>query len=121
MPGSPLTTPQSGEVTSTCPSPEYLFLGTSNGTVNYVNRSFKIVRSFRACDEGTIVRMKHVEDTTFLLTVIEDLPNEPKLKLWDLDKTEKTGLPRCLSTVTIQNNGNHYPVSPARVRQCPRH
>jgi vacuolar protein sorting-associated protein 11 len=55
--------------------------------------------------------MKQIEGTSLLVTVAEDLPNEPVLKVWALDKTEKkTGAPRCLSTVTVQNARRPFPV-----------
>jgi hypothetical protein len=41
----------------------------------------------------------------------EDLSNEPVLKVWALDKTEKkTGNPRCQSTVSIHNGRKQFPV-----------
>ena len=56
--------------------------------------------------------MKHVDGTSLLVTIAEDLSNEPVLKVWALDKTEKkTGGPKCLSTVGIQNGKKQFPVS----------
>ena len=56
--------------------------------------------------------MKQVEGTALLVTISEDLSNEPLLKTWALDKTEKkTGAPKCLSTLSIQNGRKQFPVS----------
>ena len=42
----------------------------------------------------------------------EDLSHEPELKAWALDKLDKkTGLPKCLSTVSINNGKKPFPVS----------
>ncbi len=46
-----------------------------------------------------------------LVTVAEDLSNEPVLKVWALDKLEKkTGVPKCQSTLSIQNGQKQFPV-----------
>jgi vacuolar protein sorting-associated protein 11 len=56
--------------------------------------------------------MKQVENTSLLVTIAEDLPNDPVLKVWALDKTEKkTGAPRCLSAVSVQNARRPFPVN----------
>ena len=56
--------------------------------------------------------MRQIEGTSLLVTIAEDLPNEPVLKVWALDKIEKkTGAPRCLSTVSVQNGRRPFPVS----------
>ena len=69
------------------------------------------MRSFKAHDSGTITQMKQLKNTSLLLTVAEDLSNEPVLKVWALDKIEKkTGIPRCLSTLTIRNGQKQFPV-----------
>ncbi|KAL9636966.1 MAG: hypothetical protein Q9164_002496 [Protoblastenia rupestris] len=61
---------------------------------------------------GTITQMKQVEGTALLVTISEDLSNEPLLKVWALDKTEKkTGAPKCLSTLGIHNGRKQFPIS----------
>lgn len=56
--------------------------------------------------------MRQVEGTALLVTVGEDLSSEPILKVWALDKpVKKTGLPTCLSTVTIHNGRKPFPIS----------
>lgn len=70
------------------------------------------MRSFRAYDAGNITHMKQVEGTSLLVTIAEDLSNEPVLKVWALDKPDKkTGIPRCLSMVSVQNGRRQFPVS----------
>lgn len=55
-----------------------------------------------------------------LVTIAEDLSNEPVLKVWALDKTEKkTGIPRCQSTLPIQNGRKQFPVWYTAVQEVP--
>jgi hypothetical protein len=62
--------------------------------------------------------MKQVQGTSLLVTIAEDMPHEPVLKVWALDKLEKkTGIPRCVSTLSINNGRKPFPVSLAR-RVC---
>jgi hypothetical protein len=56
--------------------------------------------------------MKQVDGTALLVTVAENLSDEPLLKVWALDKVEKkTGAPKCLSSLAIQNARRQFPVS----------
>jgi len=56
--------------------------------------------------------MKQVEGTSLLVTISETLASEPTLRVWALDKLEKkTGIPRCQSTLTIQNGRKQFPIS----------
>lgn len=56
--------------------------------------------------------MKQVPGTSLLVTIAEELPNEPILKVWALDKVEKrTGIPQCQSTLTIQNGRKPFPIT----------
>lgn len=99
-------------MTSLCTGSENLFLGTSDGTVHILSSGFKVVRSFRAYDSGASIRHMHqVSGTTYLTTIAEDLSNDPVLKVWALDKVEKkTGGPKCLSTLSVQNGKRQFPV-----------
>lgn len=55
--------------------------------------------------------MKQVEGTSLLVTIGEDLSNEPELKVWALDQLEKkTGAPKCLSALTVHNGRKQFPV-----------
>ncbi|KAI9666733.1 MAG: hypothetical protein M1831_001508 [Alyxoria varia] len=104
---------KNGEVTSTCAGTSSLFAGTSNGRVFQLSQAFKIIRAFDASEGGApITHMTQPNGTQFMLTVAEDLSNDPVLKMWALDKPEKkTGLPQCLATVNIQNGRQQFPIS----------
>lgn len=54
--------------------------------------------------------MRQINDTALLVTLAEDLSNEPVLKVWALDTEKKDGGPRCLSTVSVQNARRQFPV-----------
>jgi hypothetical protein len=89
-----------------------VFFGSADGVVRILSQAFKVVRSFKAHEAGSITHMKQVQGTSLLVTISEDLSNEPVLKVWALDKLEKkTGIPRCQSTLSIQNGRKQFPVS----------
>ncbi|KKK24724.1 vacuolar protein [Aspergillus rambellii] len=89
-----------------------VFLGSTDGFVHTLSSSFKAVQSFKASESGSITHIKQLEKTSLLVTIAEDLLNEPVLKVWALDKPEKkTGAPRCLSTTSVQNARRLFPVS----------
>ncbi|KAF2271412.1 vacuolar protein sorting-associated protein 11 [Westerdykella ornata] len=101
-----------GTITSVVSGSESIFLGSADGVVRILSQAFKVVRSFRAHDSGAITHMKQVQGTALLVTIAEDLSNEPVLKVWALDKLEKkTGMPRCQSTLTIHNGRKQFPIS----------
>lgn len=59
--------------------------------------------------------MKQIDGTALLVTISEDLSNEPILKVWALDKTEKKGgAPKCLSSLGVQNGRKQFPVGSNR-------
>jgi len=102
---------EGNEISSVCSGSDSLFLGSYDGYVRIVGSSWKVVRSFQAHDVGSITHMRQVEGTSMLVTVAEDLSNEPVLKVWALDRVvKKTGMPTCLSTVTINNGKKQFPV-----------
>ncbi|KAF4556432.1 hypothetical protein D9617_1g083100 [Elsinoe fawcettii] len=89
-----------------------VYVGAPDGTIRLLNQSFKSVQSFKAHDSGSITHITPVPNSSYLVTLAEDLPNEPELKVWALDKTEKkTGVPKCLCTISIQNGRRPFPVS----------
>ncbi|KAG9233185.1 vacuolar protein sorting protein-like protein [Amylocarpus encephaloides] len=103
---------EANEISCLCSGSESLFLGSFDGVVRILSPTFKIIRTFQAYDIGSITHMKQVEGTSLLVTVSEDLPSEPILKVWALDKpVKKTGLPTCQSTLNIQNGRKPYPIS----------
>ncbi|CZS97412.1 related to PEP5 protein [Rhynchosporium agropyri] len=100
------------EISCVCSGSENLFLGSHDGVVRILSSSFKILRTFQAHDTGSITHMKQVEGTSLLVTISEDISNEPVLKVWALDKpVKKTGLPTCQSTLSIQNGRKPFPIS----------
>ncbi|KAI3391413.1 hypothetical protein diail_7364, partial [Diaporthe ilicicola] len=102
----------SNEISSVCSGSDSLFLGSVDGHVRIVGPSWRIVRSFQAHENVRISHMRQVEGTSLLVTVGEDLSGEPVLKVWALDKpVKKTGVPTCLSSVTIYNGRKQFPVS----------
>lgn len=97
-----------------CTGSGSLFLGTADGFVHIISPTFKIVRSFQASDSGSINHIKQIQGTALLVTITDDVPSEPVLKVWALDIAEKrTGDPRCLSTVSVNNARRRFPVSNA--------
>ncbi|PGG98747.1 hypothetical protein AJ79_08767 [Helicocarpus griseus UAMH5409] len=100
------------DISTLCNGSQNLFLGTNDGLVHILSQSFKVLRSFKAHDTGSITHMRQVDSTALLVTISEDLLNEPVLKVWALDREEKkSGAPKCLSTVLVQNGRRQFPVS----------
>lgn len=80
--------------------------------MHLLDQSFKSTRSWKAHDAGSVTHVKQVNDTAYLLTLSEDLSHEPELKVWSLEQSEKkTGHPRCLSSITVQNGRKNFPVT----------
>ncbi|RFU34575.1 hypothetical protein B7463_g1789, partial [Scytalidium lignicola] len=103
---------ENNEISCVCSGSENLFLGSYDGFVRILSPSFKILRTFQAHETGAIRHMKQVEGTSLLVTIAEDLSNEPVLKVWALDKpVKKTGLPTCQSTLSIHNGRKQFPIS----------
>jgi hypothetical protein len=91
-------------------------LGSSDGVVRILNQGFKVVRTFKAYDGGSISHMKQVPGTSLLVTIAEDLSTEPLLKVWALDKLDKkTGVPKCLSQLNVHNGRKPFPVRTLRI------
>ena len=91
-----------------------LFLGTSNGTVRILSRALRVVRSFHASDGDTLAvsHIRQIKDTAYLVTISEDLSSDPQLRVWALDKEEKkTGGPKLLCTIGVQNGKRPFPVT----------
>ncbi|KAM0233513.1 hypothetical protein ACHAPO_007212 [Fusarium lateritium] len=101
---------EGNEISSVCAGSDSLFLGSFDGYVSIINKSWKVVKRFQAYEAGSITHMRQVERTSLLLTVAEDMSSEPVLKVWALDKlVKKTNTPTCLSTVMINNNRRQFP------------
>ena len=88
-----------------------MFIGGNDGYIRILSSTFKVVRSFKAHDAGSITHLKQLEGTALLVSIAEDLSNEPSLKVWALDKSEKKSVgPKCLSTLSIHNGRKQFPV-----------
>ncbi|KAK0866139.1 Vacuolar protein sorting-associated protein 11 [Friedmanniomyces endolithicus] len=100
-----------GSVSCVTAGPSNIFVGTPSGTVHLLDQTFKPARSWRAHD-ASVTHVKQVPDTSYLLTLSEDLSHEPELKVWSLDQTEKkSGQPKCLSSIIVQNGRKNFPVT----------
>jgi len=98
-------------VTCVASGSDNVFFGSSDGIVRILSQAFKTIRTFKAHETGSITHMKQVQGTALLVTIAEDLSNEPVLKVWALDKLEKkTGSPKCQSTLSIHNGRKQFPV-----------
>ncbi|PKC62550.1 vacuolar protein sorting protein VPS11 [Rhizophagus irregularis] len=62
---------------------------------------------------GRVTHMKQIKQKNILLTVgEEDFPIFPIIKIWDLDKQDKSkGIPICLRTIKVNHGGKPFPVS----------
>lgn len=87
-------------------------MGTPSGFVQVLDHTFKLTRSWQVHESSGVTNIKLVPNTSYLVTITEDLTNEPQLRVWNLDQTEKkTGDPKCLCTLTVQNGLKPDPVS----------
>lgn len=95
-----------------------ILVGTDDGTVNCLDQNFKLARSWRAHEAGSVNNIKQIPNTSYVLTLAEDLIHEPELKVWNLDQTErKSGHPKLLCTLTVQNARKNFPVSALAVTE----
>nr|POE71978.1 vacuolar protein sorting-associated protein 11 like [Quercus suber] len=86
--------------------------GTPDGIIHLLDPTFKSVRSWKAHATGNVTHAKEVPETSYLITIAEDLAQEPELKVWSLDQLEKkTGYPKCLCTIPVQNGRENFPVT----------
>ncbi|EGP84623.1 uncharacterized protein MYCGRDRAFT_101271 [Zymoseptoria tritici IPO323] len=90
----------------------HIFVGTPDSYIHLLDQTFKPARSWKAHDAGSLTRAVQIPETPYLLTLAETLSTEPELKVWNLDQSEKkTGIPKCLCTLTIQNGRRSFPVT----------
>lgn len=90
-----------------------LFLGTTDGHIRVLSKALTVVRTFRASDShAAVIHLRQIPDTAFLVSISEDLSSEPELRVWALDRTDKkSGGPKCLCTVAVQNGKRLFPVT----------
>ncbi|KAK4540512.1 hypothetical protein LTR36_009150 [Oleoguttula mirabilis] len=88
-----------------------IIVGTPDGVVHLLDQTFKATRSWRAHTTGSVTHANQVPETSYIITLSEDLSHEPELKVWSLDQTEKkTGNPKCLCSLSVQNQRKTFPV-----------
>ncbi|KAI6244613.1 Vacuolar protein sorting-associated protein 11 [Erysiphe necator] len=103
---------ENNEITYVCSGPENIFFGCDDGVVRVLSPAFVVIQTFKAYDNGSITYMKQMQGTSFLVTIAEDITNEPVLKVWALNKpVKKTGLPTCQSSLSIQNGRKPFPIT----------
>ena len=70
-------------------------------------------QTFKVADAAVpVIFLRLIPDTAFLVSISEDLSSDPSLRVWALDRIDKkTGTPRCLSTVAVQNGKRLFPVT----------
>ncbi|KAK5165475.1 Vacuolar protein sorting-associated protein 11 [Saxophila tyrrhenica] len=91
---------------------QYIFVSTDGGVVQLLDHNFKSTRSWKAHERGDVSNIKQIPDTSYLITLSEDLSHEPELKVWNLDQIERrTGHPKCLCTLTVQNGRKNFPMT----------
>nr|POF03534.1 vacuolar protein-sorting-associated protein 11 like [Quercus suber] len=86
--------------------------GTPDGVVHLLDPSFKSTRSWKAHATGGVTHARQIPETAYLITIAEDLSQEPELKVWSFDQSEKkTGHPKCLCTIPVQNGRKNFPIT----------
>eukprot|EP00698_Gefionella_okellyi_P004226 TRINITY_DN13925_c0_g1_i1.p1 TRINITY_DN13925_c0_g1~~TRINITY_DN13925_c0_g1_i1.p1 ORF type:complete len:890 (+),score=210.52 TRINITY_DN13925_c0_g1_i1:33-2702(+) len=70
-----------------------LVLGDSEGFINFIDRSYKLSPlTFQAYEEP-VAHMQQMKTHNILITVGDDKGMRNMLKIWNLDKTDKSGIP----------------------------
>lgn len=89
-----------------------MFVGSTNGRISILSAAFRVIRSFKAYDEEiSVAHLRQIPDTSLLVSIGENLTADPLLKVWALDKSDKTSTdPKCLCTVSVQNGRRQFPV-----------
>ena len=59
----------SNEISSVCAGSDSLFVGSNDGSVSIIGKSWKVVRRFQAHESGRVTHMRQVEGTSVLVTV----------------------------------------------------
>ncbi|RKF59145.1 Vacuolar protein sorting-associated protein 11-like protein [Erysiphe neolycopersici] len=109
---------ENNEISYVCSGTENIFFGCEDGIVQVLSPAFKVLRTFKAYDNGSITYMKQMRGTSYLVTIAEDITNEPVLKVWTLNKiVKKTGLPTCQSTLSIQNGRKPFPITSVAIME----
>lgn len=60
---------EGNEISSVCTGSESLFLGSHDGWVSIIGKSWKVVKRFPAHEGASITNMRQVEGTSLLVTI----------------------------------------------------
>lgn len=90
-----------------------LILGDSQGFINLVDRDFT-ARAFQA-HKRTVQLIQQLKQQPVLITLgADDDAFSHTVKLWDMEKEERSGDPICLKTIQLQSKSTT--TNPVRVR-----
>lgn len=75
---------ENNEISSVCAGSDSLFLGSGDGFVSIIGKSWKAVKKFQAHEAGRITHMRQVEGTSLLVTVAVSIDDagEPERLRW---------------------------------------
>lgn len=76
-----------------------LIFGDTDGFLNMVDRDFNVT-SFQAY-ENTVTHLQQLKQRNILLSLGTDEEIYPILKIWNLDKIDKTGTPVCMRSIPL--------------------
>ena len=76
-----------------------LTLSDTDGFLNMVDRDFNVT-SFQAY-ENTVTHLQQLKQRNILLSLGTDEEIYPILKIWNLDKIDKTGTPVCMRSIPL--------------------
>jgi hypothetical protein len=98
------------EITCSSSGRGNLIFGDANGFLNMVDRDFKVY-SFPAY-RGAVSHVEQLKQSNILVTVgSDDEGITPTLKVWNLEKADKTGNPLCLRSLRIVPPNANTPVA----------
>ncbi|KAI8830843.1 hypothetical protein BC829DRAFT_437924 [Chytridium lagenaria] len=102
---------QSMDVTISAGGRGSLFFGDSKGNIALVNHSLSLVFSFQAY-QGPVTHMKMMKNRNLLVTIGDDEAGIPVVKVWNLDKMDKSNRAPSLARSTKVQHGNKiFPVT----------
>ncbi|XP_023235262.1 vacuolar protein sorting-associated protein 11 homolog [Centruroides sculpturatus] len=91
-------------------------LGDVEGNLHFLNRQFQL-SSFKAF-ELNVSHIQQLRHNGILVSVGSDEPGiNPLIKIWNLEKTDRTGKPACLRTIRIQVGSTPVPVTALAVHE----
>ncbi|KAG8527671.1 uncharacterized protein KY384_007824 [Bacidia gigantensis] len=92
---------ESNELSSICSGSDNLFIGSGDGYIRILSSAFKLLRSWKAHDSGSITQLKQLEDTALIVSISEDLSNEPISAFATLDNLSQLAVGFANGAVTV--------------------